>query len=204
MIHIVQGKHSGIKLLDGNPVSTISALLDSGSALGEPQTLNQNASKSFMGSKVYGMGFVLEPEEASALIAKDSRNVDIIFPFLNGENLNTRPDQSPSRYVINFFDWPLEKAEQYSDCMALVREKVYPERMQQNREIRKRYWWRYGEIAPGLYRAIAPLRRILIVAQTSKTLAWSRVNVRLCFRMTLALLITRPLCLLRACESPAS
>ncbi len=49
-------------------------------------------------------------------------------PYLNGEDLNSRPDQSPSRWVINFHDWPLERAETYPDCMKIVREKVKPER----------------------------------------------------------------------------
>lgn len=33
-----------------------------------------------------------------------------MFPYLNGEDLNSRPDQSPSRWVINFFDWPLNRS----------------------------------------------------------------------------------------------
>ena len=65
------------------------------------------------------MGFVLSPEEAQALIANNPRNKDVLYPYLNGEDLNSRPDQSPSRWVINFFDWPLEKAAmEYPDCFA--------------------------------------------------------------------------------------
>ena len=56
------------------------------------------------GPIVLGIGFVLEPEEAERLMRKDPRNKDVLFPFLNGEDLNSRPDQSPSRWVINFFD----------------------------------------------------------------------------------------------------
>ena len=51
----------------------------------------------------------MTPEEAKALIAKDRRNRDVLFPYLIGEDLNSRPDQSPSRWVINFKDWPLER-----------------------------------------------------------------------------------------------
>jgi hypothetical protein len=87
------------------------------------------------------MGFVLTPEEAQALIEKDSRNKDVLFPYLNGEDLNSRPDQSPSRWVINFKDWALDAehddpkkpkgkpyAADYPDCLAIVEEKVKPER----------------------------------------------------------------------------
>jgi hypothetical protein len=55
------------------------------------------------------MGFVLEPEGALRLIDKDPRNKDVLYPYLNGEDLNSRPDQSPSRWVINFHDWPLNR-----------------------------------------------------------------------------------------------
>ena len=55
------------------------------------------------------MGFVLEPDEAQRLIDKIPAIKDVLFPYLNGEDLNSRPDQSPSRWVINFFDWPLDQ-----------------------------------------------------------------------------------------------
>ena len=90
-------------------------------AKGKPHTLATNLGKSFQGSIVLGMGFVLKPEEALALIQKDPRNRDVLFPYLNGEDLNSCSDQSPSRWVINFHDWPLEKAETHPDCMKIVR-----------------------------------------------------------------------------------
>ena len=46
---------------------------------------------------------------------KDLRNRDVLFPYLNGEDLNSSPNQLASRWVINFHDWPLESAEAYSD-----------------------------------------------------------------------------------------
>jgi len=56
------------------------------------------------------MGFVLDPAEAADLLARDPRHRDCLFPYLNGEDLNSRPDQSPSRWVINFHDWPLDRS----------------------------------------------------------------------------------------------
>ena len=63
----------------------------------------------------------------------------MLFRYLNGDDLNSRPDQSASRWVINFFDWPLDRdsapddydgpvAADYPDCVAIVDEKVRPER----------------------------------------------------------------------------
>ena len=109
-------------------MARITPYLDDSETIGSPYRLKENAGKSFIGSFVLGMGFVLEPSEAQALIAKNPRNKDVLFPYLNGEDLNSRPDQSPSRWVINFFDWPEEKAREYPDCFRIVEEKVKPER----------------------------------------------------------------------------
>ncbi|HEX9819181.1 MAG TPA: hypothetical protein VGD07_06165 [Methylomirabilota bacterium] len=70
-----------------------------GTVSGKPYRLAANRDKSFQGSIVLGMGFILTPEEAQALIARNPRNRDVLFPYLNGEDLNSRPDQSPSRWV---------------------------------------------------------------------------------------------------------
>ena len=85
-----------------------------------------------MGSYVLGTGFILEPEEAQDLIAKDPRNKAVLFPYLNGEDLNSRWDCSASRWVINFNDWPIERAMEYHDIFAIVDEKVRPERQRTN------------------------------------------------------------------------
>ena len=61
--------------------------------------------------------FRVRPGEADALIASDCRNRDVLFPYLNGEDFNSRPDQSPSRWIINFRDWPIQQAEDYPECM---------------------------------------------------------------------------------------
>jgi hypothetical protein len=108
----------------------------------------------------------LEPDEAKALIAKDPHNADCLFPYLNGEDLNSHPEQQPSRWVINFFDWDLEHARLYPDLIQIVESKVKPEREQLRASIptqakRKNFWWQYGSAATQLYRAIAPLRRVL-------------------------------------------
>jgi hypothetical protein len=84
-------------------------LTEPGKVNGRPYKLRSNIGKSFQGSIVLGMGFVLSQEAAAALINRNPKNKDCLFPYLNGEDLNSRPDQSPSRFVINFFDWPLNR-----------------------------------------------------------------------------------------------
>ncbi len=182
VVHIAKHRYDGARVLSGQTVSTISVLLDDSASLPPPKRLMQNAAKSFMGSTVLGEGFVLEPAEAKGLIIKDPRNANILFPYLNGDDLNSRPDQSASRWVINFFDWSLNEAGIYPDCLQIVRERVLPER--ENNKYSKsarELWWQYERKRPELYDAIASLRRVLVVALTSKYLSFSFVPTKWVF-----------------------
>ena len=123
------------------------------------------------------MGFTMSPEEAQALIDKDPRNADVLFPYLGGEDLNQSSTQTAPRWIINFVDWPEEKARQYADCFSIVEEKVKPERQERkaNGEFRKRKplpqrYWIYADKCPKLYRAIAPMERVLAISRVSKTI----------------------------------
>jgi hypothetical protein len=160
----------------------------------------------------------MSPEAAEQLIANDRSNVDVLFPFLNGEDLNSRPDQSPSRWVINFRDWPLRRgvnrpwaelevrekesllhsgivtldypdhvAADYPDCLSIVETRVKPERDMLGRKQDPsakgyaRLWWQYGRKGIDLYVAISGLRRVLTVAATSRTLAFTFVPAQIVF-----------------------
>ncbi|MEG4856473.1 restriction endonuclease [Microcoleus sp. K1-B6] len=182
-----KGKWQGKFILDEKPVDGITAFLTTpGKAIGKPHRLVANQDKSFQGSVVLGMGFVLTPEEAQALIEKDARNKDVLFPYLNGEDLNSRLDQSPSRWVINFKDWPLDAehddpkkpkgapyAADYPNCLAIVEEKVKSQRDKVNKKVYRDKWWQFAERCPGLYDAITGCDRVLAVAATSQTLAFT-------------------------------
>jgi hypothetical protein len=145
--------------------------------MGNPYPLKQNAGKSFQGSIVLGKGFVLTPEEAEALIAKDPRNKDVLFPYLNGDDLNNDPEQKPSRWVINFFDWSEEKAHTYPDCFEIVERLVKPERNAYdetknswNKSVRTN-WWLFGAWRKGLDETISKLDQVMVVPLVSKYLS---------------------------------
>ena len=119
----------------------------------------------------------MSKEEAEALINRDARNADVLFPYVNGEDLNSRPDSTGSRWIINFFDWPEEHAKAYPDCYEIVRQRVKPARDRNTRESRRRYWWRY-EPAPALRSALTGLSHVLAIAQTSNVVLPVRVSSR--------------------------
>ena len=49
--------------------------------------------------------------EMQRLIEADPRNREVIFPYIGGEEVNTSPTHAHHRYVINFRDWPLRRAD---------------------------------------------------------------------------------------------
>ena len=192
-VWITKRTWNGECVLDKTMVDSISPYLVAGDAtVGPPQRLTVNREKSFQGSVTVGMGFVLSRSEAEALLATDVTSKDVIFPYLNGSNLNSDPHQLPSRRVISFNDWPLNEddavddydgrvAADYPSCLAIVEERVRPERTRrkENGEYTLRSplpqkWWIYGDKRPALYRAIAQLKRALVASRVSKTLihAW--------------------------------
>ncbi len=168
-IWLRRGKWSGNYSLNEKDVSNISTMLTiGGSVRGEAHRLITQRVKSYQGSVVLSMGFMLLPEEAQDLIALNAHNRDVLYPFFNGDDLNTRPDQSPSRWVINFHDWSLERAENYPDCMRIVRNKVKPERDLSKRKMYRDRWWQFAERQQALYTAIASMEQILAGAITTK------------------------------------
>lgn len=97
-------------------------------------------------------------------------NRDVLFPYLTGKDLNDHPEQAASRWAINFFDWPIERAQLYSECFGIVEREVKPGRMMINRTRNRERWWIYAETRPGMYGAISGLGRVLVIAQVSKTI----------------------------------
>ncbi len=164
---IYVGDWKACRKLNGRCVDLISAFLDDGLSSGNPLRLKENANIAFKGVEVNGMGFVLEPVEANALISKDARNKEVMFPYLNGDDLNSRPDQSASRWVINFNGRELENAEKYYDCMKIVHSRVKPERdINADRNLRQN-WWKFKRPAPELAKSTIGLSKVLVRSSVS-------------------------------------
>jgi len=172
------------RVADDVPVRRISTLLEpAGRVEGIPIRLAENRGVSYEGMKPYGQGFVIDVTEAQEWIAADPRNARVLFPYLNGEDLNSRPDASPSRWVIDFNDWPEERAQEFPIPYARVAERVRPERQRRKpngdfvlrRPLPER-WWQYGDKRPALRRAIAGLPEVLLIALVSKSVMPVRVS----------------------------
>jgi len=160
---------SAERLADDSIVSRIAPSLDPASSVsGSPERLAANTGVSFIGSYVLGMGFTLEPKQAQDLIDRCPRNAEVLFPYLNGQDLNSRPSGSASRWVINFHDWSESEAKTYPELYAQVLRDVKPERDVNKRNVRRERWWQYAELARGLYEAIARFDRVIVITLVSK------------------------------------
>ncbi|MBN1223403.1 MAG: N-6 DNA methylase, partial [Candidatus Aminicenantes bacterium] len=169
LLSINKGGRKTPYVLDGKKCERISTYLDDGEALGDPFPLKSNEGKSFQGSIVLGKGFVLTPEEVQELIEKNPKNKDVLFPYLNGDDLNSRSDQSPSRWVINFFDWEEDYCRSnYPECFSIIKRTVKSQRATDNRDYYRKNWWKFAERRTGLYRTIAGMDRVLVMTRVTK------------------------------------
>jgi hypothetical protein len=160
---------SSERVADGAVVTRIAPSLDPASrVVDNPEHLAANAGVSFEGSKLDGIGFTMDLERAREMMADDPRNKDVLFPYLNGQDLNSRPDCSAKRWVVNFRDWSEEKASRYTAPYKHVEQLVKPERQRHSEQRTRENWWRYQRPRPEMLRAIAALDRVVVITLVSK------------------------------------
>ena len=117
VIHILKGTGSSSRDLDGRNVETITAFLFHRGGHENPNKLEANAGRSFIGNYVLGMGFTFDDTDNKGvatplahmcrLIEKDSQNEEVIFPYIGGEEVNSNPTHAHHRHIIYFRDWPM-------------------------------------------------------------------------------------------------
>jgi hypothetical protein len=181
LVYVMKGKWDGVRVLDGQTVECISSFLDTHLTSAQPHRLAVNDGISHMGTNVFGAGFRMSETEAQRLIQEDSRYVDVLFPFLNGIDINSDVRHKAPQWVINFHDWSLEQAARYPKCLAIVREKVLPLREQWKGKREGTFWWLYARRQENLYEAIRGLDRCLVTALTSDTMAFALVEPNVVF-----------------------
>ena len=173
LVAIHRGAWRGPYLLDGQEVPTISPFFEAETDGGAPGILGENAAKVFQGSIFLGDGFLLTHAQAAELVRQNPANREVIQPLINGQELNNAPDQQPGRSIINFRDWPEERARRYREPFAIVEALVKPVRASSNRSTRRKNWWQYAERAAGLYRTLTSLPHCFAAAATTKYLNFS-------------------------------
>jgi methylase of polypeptide subunit release factors len=162
------------RVADGIPVEQISTLLEPGVDV-DPVRLAENTGRSFIGCYLLGMGFTLDPGKAREWIEDFPKYKEVLFPFLTGEDLNTRPDLSAPRWVIDFNERSEAEAREYELPYQRVVALVRPERTGNRNRQRREIWWRFTRNAPAMRMAVKDLSEMLLLAQVSKTVMPVRV-----------------------------
>lgn len=183
---------------DDEPVLRISSFLKSaGRAEVKASRLSENAGAAFIGCYALGKGFNLDSEEVQEWIAEDPKNSEVLFPCLNGRDLNSRSNCAASRWIVDFNDWPEERAAEYEAPYAHLLRTVKPERQRVKSDgsyvLRKplpERWWQYADKRPAMRKAIANLGEVLVLALVSKIVMPVRVTTRQVFSHALGVFAT--------------
>lgn len=166
--------------LDGRQIVGISTRLrESKLAIEEYERLRTNLGRSFQGPIPVG-NFYLDSDEAGELLRRsDADYADVVRPYLIGDDITEDPEQRPRRFVIDFGYRPLEEAELYPAALAIVRERVKPERDRNRDRGFREFWWRFGRPRGEMRKVLAPLSRYIAGnAQGKRFLfAWEEPSV---------------------------
>ncbi|MFG2804152.1 Eco57I restriction-modification methylase domain-containing protein [Streptomyces massasporeus] len=166
---------TSLKLLDGtiapNGISTSLNLATREASWAEP--LVANGGRSFQGSLVLVIdGFSMSKTQAQNWIREDRRYAEVLFPLLNGQDLNSSPTCQGDRWVINFHEWPEERARSYTKAFAKLLSDVKPEC--ENKDPKSyaglmERWWQYWRPRGEMMRALEGLKRCIVITRVSKS-----------------------------------
>jgi len=168
-------------MLNGKLVESISSLLNDIFENQECFKIKPNMNKCFQGVTILGKGFLLSHDKANKLISDNKENSEVIFPYLSGNDLYNNFNQKASRFIINFSNKNITKAQKYSECFSLIKDKVYPERMNKVKGDMNHKWWQFWRTRPELQAAILKLDNVFIKARISKTFAFHSTSCDMVF-----------------------
>ncbi|MDH6438192.1 hypothetical protein M2158_006733 [Streptomyces sp. SAI-144] len=139
------------------------------------ESLVSNDGISFQGAITLGLGFTLPEAVAKEWIGEEGKYTEVLFPYLNGQDVNNDPRHATDRWIINFHDWPLERCVAYSRAYEQVQRDVRPERQRRDAQgayvLRKplpQRYWQYADKRPMMTAALARLRRCIVISLVSK------------------------------------
>ncbi|PRP99389.1 N-6 DNA Methylase [Enhygromyxa salina] len=177
VVHIAQGqpakKVGNNLILDSREVSAIDSRLRPGPERDDAVSLSSNSGFAFLGCWIGGQGFTLTQEEFEVLAPALDPNGNRIRPYLSGEEINASPNQGFFRYVIDFAQLSLAEASGWPGLLDIVRERVKPDRDRQKRKAVRERWWQFGDVRPGLRKAIKNVERCLVTSRVTKHLSFS-------------------------------
>jgi hypothetical protein len=139
---------------------------------GVPEPLAENRKVASKGSDLIGTGFTLDPELAHRIIVEHSDHAQVVRPYLTGQDLNSRPDCSASRWVVDFRERSEWEARKWAFAWEWIEKRVKPERIEKDGNKYPRMvneWWKHWNTREQLYERLAELDQAVVIARVSKT-----------------------------------
>jgi SAM-dependent methyltransferase len=169
--------------------SSLSFVTDVATAL--PLRVNQNPKPCFEGQQPGHNGFRLEARERDQLISKDPICAEIIFPYLNGDELLSGDCKTIPRSIIDFGNRSLDEAARYRSAFEHLKKAVLP-KWQANaanekektgseageHQNRVRTWWLLKRPRNAMIAAICRIPRYVVCARVTKRPIFEFVSSR--------------------------
>jgi hypothetical protein len=174
-VSLVAFGHAADARLNGVAVPQIYADLTAPTTAGDlldvsqARTLPANLGASFQGASKKAK-FEIDAKLARDWLQRPNPhgrpNSDVLKPWANGFELSRGPQH---QWIIDF-GISLTEAESalYESPFSYVVQVVKPERLLNNREAYRKFWWRFAEPRPGLRTALKPLGRFIATVAHSK------------------------------------
>jgi len=162
---------------------------------------NKKPKSVFQGQTHGHKGFLLSNSEGEELIQKDSRNSDVVKPFLIGNVLVGNQRSQPDRFVVDFTLMDVMEAASYKEPYEIIKRNVLPERESKaekqietnkqaleknaNAKINKHHinfynkWWKLSYGREDMLEVIRPLNRYISVPQVSKRATFEFISTEI-------------------------
>jgi len=168
-------------VLDGDAVEGIdTALRESTIPIADVPSIAANEHRAYQGF-LPGAKFDITPAEAQPFLQRgDAAYGDVVVPYLNGRDLVRSVDQTPSRFVVDFRQWPLERAATYPAALDIVRDQAKEARERSNSYARNPRWWQFLWPRPAFRAAVSDGVRFLAGTRVAKRILfiWCEPNWR--------------------------
>jgi hypothetical protein len=169
------------RVLNGRKVDFINSFFEDSDSVGTANQLLTNQNKLFKGNDFAGEGFIISKEEYLQLIEIDKTNSDVLFPLINGKNLNDSFFISDERYIINFKDLDIESAKKYKDVFNIILDRVKPERdkippINSWNKFVKENFWLFGAYRISLNKALKGKNKCFVTSVVTKHLNFTLVD----------------------------
>ena len=158
---------------EGRPVTfsiekgKVFADLRIGADVAGAKALRANDGLATRGVMLFGAGFIVTLGEAKSLgLGTDPKVTRVIKPYRNGRDLLASPR---GVYVIDLIGMSEQAVrDEVPRVYQHIRDTVWPERTQNNRESRKRNWWIFGEALAPFRPALESVQRYIVTVETAK------------------------------------